>query len=156
MFVLKDERDPHGLDEAEQPLQILLNAVLIRPFSLTDANRDLTDLLLEYLDELDQDSDLLSAWQRTSFYEWIISRFQEQESTGFQTVRELFSALFRSNKGFARRRRYQQFHAVIRRKNPSSACSNSFDSIDLQIFPRPKNGRRGDSRQLDSRLGPGA
>jgi hypothetical protein len=56
-------------------LQILLNAVLIRPFSLTDANRDLTDLLLEYLDELDQDSDLLSARQRTSFYEWIISRF---------------------------------------------------------------------------------
>jgi type II secretory ATPase GspE/PulE/Tfp pilus assembly ATPase PilB-like protein len=98
MFVLKGERDSHGLDEAEQPLQILLNAVLIRPFSLTDANRDLTDLLLEYLDELYQDSDLLSAWQRTSFYEWIIPRFQEQESTGYKTARELFSALFRSNK----------------------------------------------------------
>ena len=47
MFVLKGERDPHGLDEAEQPLQILLNAVLIRPFSLTDGRPDPTDVLLE-------------------------------------------------------------------------------------------------------------
>ena len=98
MFVLKGERDPHGLDEAEQPLQILLNAVLSRPFSLTDGRLDSTDVLLEYLDALDQDSDLLSAWQRTSFYEWIIPRLQEKESAGFQTTRELFSALFRSNK----------------------------------------------------------
>ena len=117
MFVLKGKRDPHGLDEAEQPLQILLNAVLIKPFSLTDANPDPTDVLLEYLDELDQDSDLLSAWQRTSFYEWIIPRFQEQESGGFRTARELFSSLLSvKQRGFACRRRYQQFHAVIRRK----------------------------------------
>jgi type II secretory ATPase GspE/PulE/Tfp pilus assembly ATPase PilB-like protein len=98
MFVLKGKRDPCGLDEAEQPLQILLNAVLIRPFSLTDVNRDPTDVLLEYLDELEQDSDLLSAWQRTSFYEWVIPRFPEQESARFATASELFSALFRSNK----------------------------------------------------------
>ena len=97
-MAIKSERDPCGLDEAEQPLQILLNAVLIRPFSRTDANRDPTDVLLEYLDELDQDSDLLSAWQRTSFYEWIIPRSQEQESARFATAKELFSALFRSNK----------------------------------------------------------
>jgi type II secretory ATPase GspE/PulE/Tfp pilus assembly ATPase PilB-like protein len=98
MFVLKDKGDPCRLDGTEQPLQVLLNTLLLRPFSLMDANRGVTDVLLEYLDEVDQESDLLSAWQRTSFYEWVIPRLQEQESERFETVRDLFAALFRSNK----------------------------------------------------------
>ena len=32
MLVLKDMCDPCGLDETEQPLQILLNTVLIKAF----------------------------------------------------------------------------------------------------------------------------
>ena len=45
-----------------------------------------------------RDSDLLSAWQRPSFYEWVIPRFREQESEYFETAKDLFAALFRSNK----------------------------------------------------------
>ena len=41
MLVLKGMRDPCSLDETEQPLQILLNTVLMKPFSLNDENRDL-------------------------------------------------------------------------------------------------------------------
>ena len=90
--------DSCGLDQTEQPLQNLLNAVLTRPFSLKNGSRDVTDLLLEYMDEIDQESDLLSAWQRLSFYEWLIPRFQEQESESVGTAKDLFAALFRSNK----------------------------------------------------------
>jgi hypothetical protein len=91
-------RDPCRLDEAEQPLQILLNTVLTKPFNLHDADRNITDVLLEYLDEIDQDSDVLSAWQRPSFYEWLIPRLELQEGNSFDTSKELFAALFRSNK----------------------------------------------------------
>src|SRR6476660_8411321 len=98
MLVLKSMRDSCSLDQAEQPLQILLNTVLAKPFSLDNGSRDLTDVLLEYIDELDRESDLLSAWQRLSYYEWLIPRLQEQESGLAETAKDLFVALFRSNK----------------------------------------------------------
>ena len=98
MLMLKGMCDLCGLDQTEQPLQNLLNAVLTRAFSLKNGCRDVTALLLEYMDEIDQESDLLSAWQRLSFYEWLIPRFQEQESESVGTAKDLFAALFRSNK----------------------------------------------------------
>jgi type II secretory ATPase GspE/PulE/Tfp pilus assembly ATPase PilB-like protein len=98
MLMLKGMRDSCSLDQAEQPLQILLNAVLAKPFILNNGSRDLTDILIEYIDELDRESDLLSAWQRLSYYEWLIPRFQEQESGLVETAKDLFAALFRSNK----------------------------------------------------------
>jgi type II secretory ATPase GspE/PulE/Tfp pilus assembly ATPase PilB-like protein len=91
-------RNPFSTEEAEQPLQILLNTVLTKAFDLNDADRRIADVLLEYLDELDQDPDVLSAWQRPSFYEWLIPRFELQESDSFDSSKELFAALFRSNK----------------------------------------------------------
>ena len=97
-LVLKGMRDPYSLDEAEQPLEILLNTVLTKPFNLNDADRSITDVLIEYLDELDQDADVLTAWQRPSFYEWLITRFELQQCNSFDTSKELFAALFRSNK----------------------------------------------------------
>jgi len=98
MLVLKSKRDPCILDETEQPLQILLNTVLTKAIGLKEGNRDTTDVLLEYIDELDQDSDLFSAWQRPSFYEWLIPRFQEQVSEFYKTATDLFAAIFSSNK----------------------------------------------------------
>src|SRR6202047_970679 len=98
MLMLKGMCDSCGLDRTELPLQNLLNSVLTRPFSLKNGSRDVTDLLLEYVDEIDQESDLLSAWQRLSFYEWLVARFQEQESESVGTAKDLFAALFRSNK----------------------------------------------------------
>jgi type II secretory ATPase GspE/PulE/Tfp pilus assembly ATPase PilB-like protein len=98
MLMLKGMRDSCSLDQTEQPLQTLLNAVLVKPFGLDSGSCDLTDVLLEYIDELDQESDLLSAWQRLSFYEWLMPRFQEQESGLVETPKDLFAALFRSNK----------------------------------------------------------
>ncbi len=86
-LMLTGIRDPCGLDEAEQPLQILLNTVLTKPFNLHDADRNITDVLLEYLDEIDQDSDVLSAWQRPSFYEWLIPRLELQEGNSFEKTR---------------------------------------------------------------------
>src|ERR1700730_13636171 len=98
MLVLKGISDLCDPNEAEQPLQTLLNSVLTKPFNLHNANRNITDVLREYLDELDQDTDLLSAWQRPSFYEWVIPRFKEHESEYFATVQDLFAAVLRSNK----------------------------------------------------------
>ena len=98
MLVLKGMRDPWCLDETEQPLQILLNTVLIKPFGLNEVNHEITDVLLEYLDELDQESDLVSAWQRSSFYEWVIPRFREPGSALFETAKDVFASLFRSIK----------------------------------------------------------
>jgi type II secretory ATPase GspE/PulE/Tfp pilus assembly ATPase PilB-like protein len=96
--MLKDMYAPCGQDETEQPLQTLLNTVLIKPFGLDHVNCDIAEVLLEYLDELDLDSDLLSAWQRPSFYEWVTRRFREQDSDYFETETDLLAALFRSNK----------------------------------------------------------
>jgi type II secretory ATPase GspE/PulE/Tfp pilus assembly ATPase PilB-like protein len=87
-----------SLEEVEQPLQDLLNSVLIEPFRLNGPNHESTRAFLEYLDELNQDSDLLSAWQRPSFYEWVILRFRRDQSEFFSTSNELFAALFRSYK----------------------------------------------------------
>jgi type II secretory ATPase GspE/PulE/Tfp pilus assembly ATPase PilB-like protein len=98
MLMLKGMRDPCSLDESEQPLQILLNTVLIKAFSLKDESCDSTDVLLEYLDELDRESDLLSAWQRPSFYEWVIPRCRQPEAAFYETAKDLFAALFRSNR----------------------------------------------------------
>jgi type II secretory ATPase GspE/PulE/Tfp pilus assembly ATPase PilB-like protein len=95
MLVLKDIRD---LDEAEQPLQTLLNTVLRNSFKLHNENWNIASVLRDYLDELDQGTDLLSAWQRPSFYEWIVPRLQEHEAEFFATAQNLFAALFRSNK----------------------------------------------------------
>src|ERR1700745_2201009 len=96
--MLKGMCDSCGLDRTEQPLQNLLNSVLTRPFGLKNGSCELTDLLPKYMDEIEQESDLLSAWQRLSFYEWLIPRFQEQESESVGTAKDLFAALFRSNK----------------------------------------------------------
>src|ERR1700722_6663045 len=98
MSVLKGIGDPSRLEKTEQPLQTLLNTVLTESFKQNNASRKITEALLEYLDELDQDSDLLSAWQRPSFYEWIVPRFQEDEPEFFASAKDLFVALFRSNK----------------------------------------------------------
>src|ERR1700688_1496653 len=98
MLALKGTRDSLNLDEMEQPLQILLNTLLTEPFGLNSGSQNFNEVLSEYLDELDQECDLLSAWQRLSFYEWITPRFREQESEPFQTASDLFIALFRSNK----------------------------------------------------------
>jgi type II secretory ATPase GspE/PulE/Tfp pilus assembly ATPase PilB-like protein len=98
MLVLKGVHNGCRLDETEQPLQILLNTVLAEPFFPNNGSRDTTDLLLEYMDELEQESDLLSAWQRLSFYEWLIPHLREPVPELFQTAKDLFVALFRSNK----------------------------------------------------------
>ena len=98
MSALAVIRETRSLDEAERPLQVLLNSVLIEPFRLNGPNHESTSAFLEYLDELDQDSDLLSAWQRLSLYEWAIRRFRRNRSEFFGTPNELFAALFRANK----------------------------------------------------------
>ncbi len=98
MLVLKSIHEGCSLDETEQPLQNLLNTVLTKAIGLKEGNRDTTDVLLEYIDELDRDSDLLSAWQRPSFYEWLMPRFREQTSKYYETVTDLFAAIFCSNK----------------------------------------------------------
>src|ERR1700759_3755940 len=98
MLALKSLRDPRTLDEMEQPLQLLLNIVLATSFSLNDGTRNISEILPQYLDELDQECDLLSAWQRLSFYEWLVPRFREEKLELLQTASDLFGALFRSNK----------------------------------------------------------
>jgi type II secretory ATPase GspE/PulE/Tfp pilus assembly ATPase PilB-like protein len=98
MFILKGTSDPCHLEETEQPLQILLSTILTKPFNLYNADQDFTEVLIEYLDELDRESDLFSAWQRPAFYEWIVPHWREQQSISFNTAERLFATLFRSNK----------------------------------------------------------
>jgi len=98
MSALTAMSEPRSLDVAEQPLQVLLNSVVIEPFRLNGPNHESTSGFLKYLDELDQDSDLLSAWQHPSFYEWAILRCRRNRSEFFGTPNELFAALFRSNR----------------------------------------------------------
>jgi type II secretory ATPase GspE/PulE/Tfp pilus assembly ATPase PilB-like protein len=101
MLALESIRDPRSLDETEQPLQILLNILLAAPLGLNGGTQNTAEILPQYLDELDQECDLLSAWQRFSFYEWLIPRFRKEDSELFQTASNLFRALFRSNKAVA-------------------------------------------------------
>ncbi|HKM58346.1 MAG TPA: hypothetical protein VJX28_06345, partial [Chthoniobacterales bacterium] len=98
MSALTAMSEPRSLDVAEQPLQVLLNSVVIEPFRLNGPNHESTSGFFKYLDELDQDCDLLSAWQHPSFYEWAIVRFRRDRSEFFGTPNELFAALFRSNR----------------------------------------------------------
>jgi len=93
-----DMLDPYSPDEAEQPLQILLDRVLAKSFNLSEANRSMTEILLPYLDELAQETDLLSAWQRPSFYERLVSRFELPEGHSLDHSTDLFAAIFRSRK----------------------------------------------------------
>jgi type II secretory ATPase GspE/PulE/Tfp pilus assembly ATPase PilB-like protein len=98
MLVLKRKRDLCSQDGTELSLQTLLEAVLIKSFSPNDIDGEITEFLLDYRDELNQNSDLLSAWQRPSFYEWVLARLQAEEAKSFATTTDLFTALFRSNK----------------------------------------------------------
>jgi hypothetical protein len=100
MFILKDIRGLCDPERTEQPLHILLSTVLAKSFSAHVAHQDIAEVLIEYLDELDRETDLFSAWQRPAFYEWIIPRWQEHQSGcgPCETAHDLFATLFRSNK----------------------------------------------------------
>ncbi len=98
MPVLNQADKSSNLGGVEQPLQSLLCSVLIAPFTLNGTNHESTSAFEEYIDELDQDADLFSAWQRPSFYEWTIRRFRRDQFEYFGASKELFAALFRSNK----------------------------------------------------------
>src|ERR1700730_14578340 len=129
MLVIKGMRDPCNLDQREQPLQTLLNTVLMRPFSLENGTLKISDILPLYLDDLDRESDLLSAWQQPSFYEWVVPRFQEREPEFFQTGTDLFAALFRSNK--------EVLHAAVDISNftPASGEKLHLPPVRIPLIP---------------------
>jgi type II secretory ATPase GspE/PulE/Tfp pilus assembly ATPase PilB-like protein len=129
MLVIKGMRDPCNLDLREQPLQTLLNTVLMRPFSLENGTLKISDILPLYLDDLDRESDLLSAWQQPSFYEWVVPRFQEREPEFFQTGTDLFAALFRSNK--------EVLHAAVDISNftPASGEKLHLPPVRIPLIP---------------------
>jgi hypothetical protein len=90
--------DPYNLGETEEPLQILLNTLLTKSFNFNRSDLSIADALMDYHKELEQYSDVLSAWQRPSFYEWLILRCKLHGESFFDTSRELFATLFQSSK----------------------------------------------------------
>jgi hypothetical protein len=87
-----------SLNGEERPLRALLSSALLQSFMSDDLDLGTAESRCEYLDELDQEPDLLSAWQRPSFYEWIILRSRRHEEPAFEKPADLFASIFRSNK----------------------------------------------------------
>jgi type II secretory ATPase GspE/PulE/Tfp pilus assembly ATPase PilB-like protein len=87
-----------GLNVEEKPLRALLNSALLESFVSNITDLGSVSSLRDYLDQLDQEPDLLSAWQRPSFYEWNLLRSRGRQEAVFEKPADLFAAIFRSNK----------------------------------------------------------
>jgi type IV pilus assembly protein PilB len=82
-----------------EPLSILIQSVLTKPFSLEGAENDLAnDQVLQYMDSLSRCDTLEDAWQQRSFYELLAVDNGEGGESAPESTHDLFVNIFRSNR----------------------------------------------------------
>jgi hypothetical protein len=83
------------------PLNILIQSVLTKPFNLEDAEVDVaTGQVLQYMEFLGRSKTLEEAWQQRSFYELLVDNNTSEENA-LRSSHELFTSIFRNNRHMA-------------------------------------------------------
>jgi type II secretory ATPase GspE/PulE/Tfp pilus assembly ATPase PilB-like protein len=81
-----------------EPLSILIQSALTKPFSLEGAETDVANgQVLQYMDLLSRCDSLEDAWQQRSFYEVAVDNGEDGEGVP-ESSHELFVNIFRSNR----------------------------------------------------------
>src|SRR5260370_20695833 len=81
-----------------EPLNILIQTVLTKAFSLEDAEVDVANgQVLQYMELLSESKTLEEAWQQRSFYELMVDHNQGEENAP-KSCHDLFVSIFRSNR----------------------------------------------------------
>jgi hypothetical protein len=83
------------------PLNILIQTVLTKPFNLEDTQIEVANAqVLQYIDFLSRSKTLDEAWQLRSFYELLVDNADPAENAP-KSSHELFVSIFRSNRHMA-------------------------------------------------------
>jgi type II secretory ATPase GspE/PulE/Tfp pilus assembly ATPase PilB-like protein len=80
------------------PLNILIQTVLTKPFELEDAEVDVANSqVLQYIEFLSRSKTLEEAWQQRSFYELLVDNSTDGEKV-LHSSHHLFTSIFRNNR----------------------------------------------------------
>jgi type II secretory ATPase GspE/PulE/Tfp pilus assembly ATPase PilB-like protein len=78
------------------PLNILIQSVLTKPFHLEEGEADLANgRVLQYIDFLSRSTTLEEAWQQPSFYEFLLANAPDDSAP--QSTHDFFVSIFRAN-----------------------------------------------------------
>ena len=83
------------------PLNILIQTVLTKPFNLEDSEVDVANgEVLQYIDFLSRSKTLEEAWQQRSFYELLVDH-SATEQNATRSSNDLFTSIFRHNRNLS-------------------------------------------------------